>query len=111
MATTLPDFKTGSLVEEKDVVVIQTDDTSIETTNKELFSPKLFLSKSGEWLYKYARFFGPGLVISVAYIDPDNLQTNVTSGAEFKYKLLFMILISNIIAVFLQVTNAPSRQE
>lgn len=45
---------------------------------------------------------GPGTIISVAYIDPDNFQTAVSSGAQFKYKLLFMVLVSNIIAVFLQ---------
>jgi hypothetical protein len=56
-------------------------------------------------LWKFARFAGPGAVISVAYVDPDNLQSNVTAGAEFKFKLLFMILFSNIVAVFLQVCN------
>lgn len=55
-------------------------------------------------LWKFARFAGPGAVISVAYVDPDNLQSNITSGAEFRFKLLFMILFSNVIAVFLQVS-------
>jgi metal iron transporter len=56
-------------------------------------------------LWKLARFSGPGAIISVAYVDPDNLQTNLTSGAEFQYKLLFMILFSNIVAVFLQALS------
>lgn len=99
-----PDIKAGYKIEEKDGVVVQTDDAIIETTSKETFSTKALLTKTGKFVYKYARFFGPGLVISVAYIDPDNLQTNVTSGAQFKYRLLFMILVSNIIAVFLQVS-------
>lgn len=43
-------------------------------------------------------------MITVAYVDPDNLQSNLTSGAEFKFKLLFMILFSNVVAVFLQVS-------
>lgn len=55
-------------------------------------------------LIKFARFSGPGAVITVAYVDPDNLQSNLTSGAEFKFKLLFMILFSNVVAVFLQVS-------
>lgn len=59
----------------------------------------------GSVLWKFARFIGPGAVITVAYVDPDNLQSNLTSGAEFKFKLLFMILFSNIVAVFLQVRN------
>ncbi|KAE8448098.1 hypothetical protein EG329_009863 [Mollisiaceae sp. DMI_Dod_QoI] len=53
-------------------------------------------------LWKFGRFIGPGTIISVAYIDPDNFQTAVSSGAQFQYKLLFMVLVSNIIAVFLQ---------
>ena len=62
------------------------------------------LSDIGAVLWKFARFSGPGALISVAYVDPDNLQTNLTSGAEFGFKLLFMILFSNIVAVFLQVS-------
>lgn len=54
-------------------------------------------------LRKFGKFMGPGAIISVAYIDPDNFQTSVSSGAQFKYKLLFMVLVSNIIAIFLQV--------
>ncbi|PMD14517.1 natural resistance-associated macrophage protein [Hyaloscypha hepaticicola] len=59
----------------------------------------------GSVLWKFARFAGPGAVISVAYVDPDNLQSNVTAGAEFKFKLLFMILFSNVVAVFLQALS------
>ncbi|KUJ11827.1 natural resistance-associated macrophage protein [Mollisia scopiformis] len=53
-------------------------------------------------IWKFGRFMGPGTIISVAYIDPDNFQTAISSGAEFKYKLLFMVLVSNVIAIFLQ---------
>ncbi|KAK6336687.1 hypothetical protein TWF718_009479 [Orbilia javanica] len=51
---------------------------------------------------KFMRFVGPGILISVAYIDPDNFQSNVAAGAEFKYKLLFMILLGNAISAYLQ---------
>ena len=69
-----------------------------------IFTKQTF-KKSGSILWKFARFAGPGAVISVAYVDPDNLQSNVTAGAQFKFKLLFMVLFSNIVAVFLQVGN------
>lgn len=55
---------------------------------------------------KFAKFIGPGAIISVAYIDPDNYQTAISSGA-LHYKLLFMILVSNIIAIYLQVCLTP----
>lgn len=51
---------------------------------------------------KYAKFVGPGFMISVAYIDPGNYATAVAAGASYRFRLLFMILASNIIAIFLQ---------
>jgi hypothetical protein len=54
-------------------------------------------------LVKFGKFVGPGTIITVAYIDPDNFQTAVSSGAQFQYKLLFMVLVSNLIAIYLQV--------
>lgn len=57
------------------------------------------------WLNRCMSFLGPGAIISVAYVDPDNYQTAISSGASFQYKLLFMVLVSNIIAVYLQVCS------
>ena len=54
-------------------------------------------------MVKFGKFVGPGTIITVAYIDPDNFQTAVSSGAQFKYRLLFMVLVSNLIAIYLQV--------
>jgi len=53
---------------------------------------------------KFWKFIGPGIIISVAYIDPDNFQTAITSGAHFKFKPLFMILLASLIATYLQVS-------
>lgn len=52
---------------------------------------------------RFLTFLGPGAIISVAYIDPDNYQVAISSGGSFQYKLLFMVLVSNIIAIYLQV--------
>ncbi|KAJ5871745.1 uncharacterized protein N7529_004098 [Penicillium soppii] len=53
-------------------------------------------------LAKFGRFVGPGFLIAVAYIDPGNYATDVAAGAEFKYALLFIVLISNLFAILLQ---------
>lgn len=53
-------------------------------------------------LIKYARFVGPGFLIAVAYIDPGNYATDVEAGASTKYAHLFIILMSNLFAIFLQ---------
>lgn len=63
------------------------------------------LSKYAAVLVKFGKFVGPAGIISVAYIDPDNFQTSISSGVQFKYKLLFIVLISNLIAIFLQVCS------
>lgn len=68
------------------------------------FMTKQTLMNTGEVLWKFGKFTGPGAIVSVAYIGPDSYQTSVSSGAEFKFKLLFMILFSNIVAVYLQVS-------
>lgn len=53
-------------------------------------------------LRTYCKFVGPGFMISVAYIDPGNYATDVAAGASYRFKLLFVVLLSNIFAIFLQ---------
>lgn len=53
-------------------------------------------------LIKYGKFVGPGFMVAVAYIDPGNYATDVAAGASYRFKLLFIILMSNFFAVFLQ---------
>lgn len=46
---------------------------------------------------------GPGFLISVGYMDPGNWGTNLSAGAGFGYQLLWVILVSNVIAIVLQI--------
>lgn len=52
------------------------------------------------------RFLGPAFIVSVAYIDPGNFATNITGGSIFNYNLLWVILWSNLMAIFLQIMSA-----
>jgi len=61
------------------------------------------IKRVGAVLLKFARFTGPGALISVAYVDPDNYQTALDAGAQFQYKLLFITLLGVLMAIFLQV--------
>ncbi|WEJ97683.1 Manganese transporter smf1 [Yamadazyma tenuis] len=45
---------------------------------------------------------GPGLMVAVAYMDPGNYATGTTAGASNRYSLLFIVLASSIMAIFLQ---------
>lgn len=51
---------------------------------------------------KLIKFIGPGLLVSCAYIDPGNYSTSTAAGAQYHYRHLFIIMISNIFAVVLQ---------
>jgi len=51
---------------------------------------------------KFGGFIGPGFMIAVAYIDPGNYSTDVAAGSTYRFKLLFIILMSNLFAIFLQ---------
>ena len=51
-------------------------------------------------------FLGPAFIASVAYIDPGNYATNIQGGAKFGYMLLWVILVSNLMAMLIQTMAA-----
>jgi manganese transport protein len=51
---------------------------------------------------KAAAFLGPGYLVAVGYMDPGNWATSLAGGAKFGYALLFVALLSNIMAIILQ---------
>ncbi|MEP7087508.1 MAG: Nramp family divalent metal transporter [Gemmatimonadota bacterium] len=51
---------------------------------------------------KALAFAGPGYLIAVGYMDPGNWATDLAGGSAFGYRLLFVILLSNLMAVLLQ---------
>ena len=51
-------------------------------------------------------YIGPGFLVSVGYMDPGNWATNISGGSYFGYKLLWVIFMSNIMAIILQIVAA-----
>jgi manganese transport protein len=51
-------------------------------------------------------YLGPAFVASVAYMDPGNFATNIEGGARFGYKLLWVLLWSNAMAILVQYLAA-----
>ncbi|MGA2765771.1 MAG: Nramp family divalent metal transporter [Spirochaetia bacterium] len=51
-------------------------------------------------------FLGPAFIASIAYIDPGNFATNIQSGAQYGYLLLWVIVASNVMASLVQVFAA-----
>jgi manganese transport protein len=51
---------------------------------------------------KLMAFAGPGFLVAVGYMDPGNWATDLAAGSRYNYKLLSVILLSNLIAILLQ---------
>lgn len=67
---------------------------SVDTSNKRGFFGKLLA------------FAGPAYLVSVGYMDPGNWATDIAGGSQFGYKLIWVLLMSNIMAVLLQSLSA-----
>jgi len=56
----------------------------------------------GKDFKKLFSFFGPAYLIGVGYMDPGNWATDLAGGSSFEYKLVWVLMLSNILALFLQ---------
>lgn len=63
---------------------------------------KTFFQKNREVL----RYLGPAFLVSVGYMDPGNWGTDIQGGSDFGYKLLWVLLLSNLMAILLQTLSA-----
>lgn len=68
---------------------------SVDTTNEAKPAWKRMLS-----------FFGPAYLVSVGYMDPGNWATDLQGGSQFGYKLIWVLLMSNLMALLLQSLSA-----
>src|SRR5699024_3812033 len=55
---------------------------------------------------RFMPFLGPAFIAAVAYIDPGNFATNIQAGSTFGYMLLWVVLVSNVMAVLIQTMSA-----
>ncbi len=55
---------------------------------------------------RFLSFLGPGYLVAVGYMDPGNWATAIAGGSKFGYALLFVALVSNIMAIILQALCA-----
>ncbi len=53
-------------------------------------------------LRKLLAFSGPGYLVAVGYMDPGNWATSLAGGSQFNYTLLSVVIISSLMAIFLQ---------
>ena len=55
---------------------------------------------------KLFAFIGPAYLVSVGYMDPGNWATDIAGGSQFGYSLIWVLLMSNLIALLLQSLSA-----
>src|SRR5580765_102380 len=61
---------------------------------------------NGTWFRRAFAFAGPAYMVSVGYMDPGNWATDLAGGAKFGYALIWVLLMSNLMAVLLQTLSA-----
>ncbi len=55
---------------------------------------------------KVLAFSGPGFLVAVGYIDPGNWATDIAGGSRFAYQLIFVLFMSNLMAILVQALSA-----
>ena len=79
--------------------------SSIDTPHESPYDAKIDVKKRGIIRRLFA-FVGPAYLVSVGYMDPGNWATDIEGGARFGYMLIWVLLMSNIMAVLLQTLCA-----
>jgi manganese transport protein len=60
------------------------------------------IPESAGFFRKLVAFAGPGYLVAVGYMDPGNWATDLAGGSKYNYSLLFVIMLSNLMAILLQ---------
>src|ERR1700760_1574660 len=63
-------------------------------------------TRKGPWWRQLFVFFGPAYLVSVGYMDPGNWATDLAGGSRFGYSLIWVLLMSNGMAILLQNLSA-----
>ncbi|CBL92285.1 divalent metal cation transporter MntH [Leuconostoc gasicomitatum] len=79
------------------IVQDASDTLSLSDVNSSIETPK-----DGSFWRKLLAFSGPGALVAVGYMDPGNWVTSVAGGAQYRYVLLSIVLISSLMAMLLQ---------
>jgi manganese transport protein len=64
--------------------------------------PSVRVSQSPQMWRRALGFLGPGFLVAVGYMDPGNWATDLQAGSRYGYTLLFVIMLSNLLAILLQ---------
>jgi hypothetical protein len=89
-------------VENNGELTIPTDREQSEQRKRKRKRKHRAVKKRRKWWRVCREYLGPGALIAVGYMDPGNWSTDIAGGSQYGYKLLFVVLFSSIMAMFLQ---------
>ncbi|KAM7480275.1 hypothetical protein LguiA_028488 [Lonicera macranthoides] len=92
-ATTQPQFIAGTGNRNLPNAPLIDDDSAADD--------QIMVPDKKSWKNLFA-YMGPGFLVSIAYIDPGNFETDLQSGAQYKYGLLWIILVASCAALIIQ---------
>lgn len=72
---------------------------SLDEINQSVKVPSVYESS---FTQKFLAYSGPGALVAVGYMDPGNWLTSLSGGSQYRYQLLSVLLISIIVAMFMQ---------
>eukprot|EP00116_Pleurobrachia_bachei_P004269 sb/3464531/ len=81
------------------------DEFTTYFTTEKLAVPEGGAESKFSWRKLWA-FTGPGFLMSIAYLDPGNVESDLQAGAAAEYKLLWVLLLSTIVGLLLQRLSA-----
>src|ERR1700716_2496306 len=66
----------------------------------------VLISPTAGFWRKMLAFSGPGYLVTVGYMDPGNWATDLAGGSAYGYDLLYVVLLSSLMAMILQILRA-----
>lgn len=85
---------------------IQVEEITFEIGPDQVHIPKTPQGHNGFSFRKLWSFTGPGFLMSIAYLDPGNIESDLQAGAVAKYKLLWVLMWSTVLGLVLQLLAA-----
>src|SRR5690242_13956630 len=86
-------------------LLLMRNNYSTDTSLSEVHRSVDIHKRPGNWRKIFA-FFGPAYLVSVGYMDPGNWATDLAGGSKFGYALIWVLLMSNLMALLLQNLSA-----
>src|SRR5262249_35172898 len=75
-------------------------------TERAIVAGRATLAGQRRGLRAFLPFVGPAVIASVAYMDPGNIAVNIEAGGSLGYRLLWVVLLANVIAMLFQALSA-----